>query len=200
MGVDIRDTMFGYHPHRMTLILCHSYDTGAQQTVVHIQQLLPARLRIIDATARHRTLPDESATVFQHTNGSGCGLRLSRHVGDCYIRHLAIHGVDQGIIGRVSSYQPTLLDPSHRRHEVLIEVRVIGIPGLELARLTVQPLYATAQRTDPDVTPLILCHRPDIVIQQAFVGTRDQIVGHAAIRINLNQTAVISTKPEGAVV
>ena len=196
---DIRDTVFRHHPHRMTQILCQSYDTGAKQAVVHIQQLLPTRLRIIHTAARHRTLPDQFPTIFHHADGRWRSSSLSWHSGDCHIRHLAIYGVDQRIIGGVTCYQPALLDPSHRCHEVLIEVCVIRAPGLKLTRLAVQSLNTITQRTDPDVAPLILSHRPDIVIQQTVVGTRDQIVFHTTVGINLDQTAIIGTKPKGTV-
>ena len=100
----------------------------------------------------------------------------------------------------MTGYQPAFLDPVHRRHEVLVQVRVIGTPGTELTRLAVEPLHTVTQRTDPDVAPLVLSHRPDVIIQQAVIGTRHQIVLDTAIGINLDQTAIIGTKPECTVV
>ena len=197
---DIRNTMFGDDPHRMTMILNDAHDTGAKQTAVHVEQFLPAADRVIDAAARHRPLPDESATVFHHTDGSGSGLRLTCHDRNLHVGHLTAHGVDQRVIGGVSGYQPALLDPTHRRHEVLVQVRVIRTPDTELTRLAVESLHTVTQRTDPDVAPLVLGHRPDVIIQQTVIGTRHQIVLDTAIGINLYQTAVIGTKPERTVV
>ena len=142
----------------MALILYDTHDTGAEQTAVHVEQLLPTTDRVIDTTARHRALPDESATIFHHTDSRRCGCRLTCYGRNLDVHHLTAHGVDQRVIGGVTDYQPAFLDPAHRRHEVLIQIRVIRTPSTEFTRLAVEPLHAITQRTDPYVAPLILSH------------------------------------------
>ena len=100
----------------------------------------------------------------------------------------------------MTGYQPAFLDPSHGCHEVLVEVRVIRTPDTELTRLAVEALHTVTQRTDPDVAPLVLSHRPDVIIQQPVISTCHQIVLDTAIGVDLNQTAVIGAKPERTVV
>ena len=153
---DVRDTMFGNNPDVMQVVLDETNDTGTEKAAVHIEHRLMLGLRIDNTTASCRTVPDESTTVFNDAGGGPHRCRLTRNGRDRDIGNLATDGVDERIELRVANHQPTLLDPRCLGHEVFGQIGVIGIIGLELARLHVETLHTTTQGTNPDVAPLIL--------------------------------------------
>ena len=99
----------------------------------------------------------------------------------------------------MTNKQPSFLDPSHRGHEVLAKIGIVGAPSLELACLTIHALYTVTQCSQPNITPLVFCHRPYVIVQQSVLCTCCQYIGNVTIRSNLNQSAIVCTKPKAAI-
>ena len=195
----VGDAVLGDHPHRVAQVFDDAHDTRSEETAVHVEQRLTARLTVVDTAARHGSLPEESAAVLHHAYRGGSCRGLAGLVGNLQVDHLAADGIDEREEGGVAHQQPASLDPVDGGHEILAQRGVIGAPGGELSRLAVQPLHAVAERPQPDVAPLVLGHRPDIVVEQSVLGPRGQDVSDAAAGGNLDQSAVIGAKPERAV-
>ena len=122
---DIRNTMFSNHPHRVQLVFSYTYDTRSEESRVHVEQCLTTCLRVKNATACRRTLPDELTAVFHHTDGSSHRRSLSWRRRDSDIHHLAANRVDKRVEIRMAHYQPAFPDPSCRSHEILRHLRVV---------------------------------------------------------------------------
>ena len=92
---DISDAMLSNHPNRMAQVFDNTYNAGAIEAAVHVEQRLPTVLLVEHAAARHRALPDESATILHHTDGGGSRRGLAWYLGNGDVHDTPADRIDQ---------------------------------------------------------------------------------------------------------
>ncbi len=186
--------ILGNHPHGVLLILGNAHHARANQSAVHIQQRLLVVLPIHNATARGRAMPYQTTTILENTGRRRHGRLLTFDGRNLHVGHLTTHGVDERVILRVTHHEPALGIPGGCGHKVLGHGRVMRVDGAELTCFGREALHATTQGSHPDVAPLILGNRPDVVIEQFSAGIRHGVVPGLSV-VKVNQSAIVGTKP-----
>ena len=198
LGDDVRHAMVGREPYRLVDIFNKTVDGRAEETRLHIEQIDVTGLTVPDGGTLRRTLPEESAAVFECGKASLGNGYVIHVLGDIEVQDLEGLGIDIGDVFRMRHMQPSLLGRQDQVDIVAGNARIADTERPHLSRMLVDALHTGTQRTYPDIAPHVFAECPDVVGLETGRVVRSLDVRHLTV-LNVDDTTLIGTKPHGAV-